>query len=699
MRLVSLAAVVVCGSVACGALGQELGRVGSDTGVLVAQRDDGEIRLFLVDDGGPRLASPAEGLWSIATGLEGQRPAGWLHASPGSVEQRGEWLVLTGSLETPDGEWRLQDAYREHKGVIEGRRRFTWAGEGPGANITLSVRWEKAGAGARTLLPGICYFGNPSGVATGAGVVASFAGLPGEVAVFEEHRYPMPFASLEWDDAGAVRCATLHSLPSLAPHAQRADQWWSLGAIGRDDAVELTLLSGPIAINGRWGMAKANQGRQLPYEGAALTVPPGAVIEKTFYLEASGAHARGSAFRTPLRNSLAIFEPYSCDGLPSAGEIVRAKAAFAESRWWEGGEGAAGFRMYPNRNDLVMGWCGQAAAPGFALLQLADEDHRDLWAGMAQRSLDFLSTSPFNDGGFLLRFDPARGGWFDQDPVSQGQAMENFARAILVGRGREGVDTARWEAFLRRACEVHAGRMLRADWRPRSTSEAFLVSPLCKGFALFGDDRFRAAALKGAEHYAGRHLDMTEPYWGGTLDAQCEDKEGAWAGFQAFLAVYDMTGERVWLDRAAHAMDVVLSYTCVWDIDMPPGRLRDHAFRSRGWTVVSAQNQHLDVYGVMYTPEIYRMGELLGRDDLRRLAAVMYRSCGQLIDPFGSQGEQIQQTNFAQHGDLDTLATMRGGYSEGWTVFLDHGPLPERRGGVRAHGCGPRRPRRGSSMI
>ena len=67
-------------------------------------------------------------------------------------------------------------------------------------------------------------------------------------------------------------------------------------------------------------------------------------------------------------------------------------------------------------------------------------------------------------------------------------------------------------------------------------------------------------------------------------------------------------------------MDVTLTYTVVWDIDMPPGRLRDHNLKTRGWTMVSAQNQHLDVYGVLYTPEIYRMGEYLERDDLKQLA-------------------------------------------------------------------------------
>ena len=114
----------------------------------------------------------------------------------------------------------------------------------------------------------------------------------------------------------------------------------------------------------------------------------------------------------------------------------------------------------------------------------------------------------------------------------------------------------------------------------------------------------------------------------------------------------------------------------MWDIHLPAGRLRDHGLKTRGWTIVSAQNQHLDVFGVVYTPELWRMGGYLGRDDLKRLAAVMYRSCGQMIDPYGSQGEQIQHTNFSQHGDRSNVFRLRGGYSERLDGLLDHRAFP-----------------------
>ena len=63
------------------------------------------------------------------------------------------------------------------------------------------------------------------------------------------------------------------------------------------------------------------------------------------------------------------------------------------------------------------------------------------------------------------------------------------------------------------------------------------------------------------------------------------------------------------------------------------------------------------------------MGVYLKDRRLQDLARVMYRSCFQLTDASGSLGEQIQQTNFAQRGDLSEVRTFRGGYAESWTVF------------------------------
>lgn len=618
------------------------------------------------------LKSPPEGLWSVATGWTNNWPADWQHARVEAVTREGDWTRVTGHLDLPGGRLDLADAYRIEDGVVRGLRRFTWNGKSALTPCTLSVRWIVPGAtNARPLQPGIVYHGNPSGARTGAGAVAVHAGRPGDASIFEEHRYAAPFASVEWAAGDGWRSAALHTLPSRVGDGNYADQWWSLGVIARDADTELTLLSGPVTANRQPGVVKALQQKFLPYPDTWMTLRPGAVVEKTFFLEVCPRVARGSGFRTPLQTALRLNPPYSLDGLPTAGQILRDKYRFALTRFRDRAEDP-GFEKYPDfieGTHYIMGWCGQAAAPGASLIQLAPRLGDPQAVDRAVRSLNHLATAPFNDAGFLLRYTVETRQWSQQDHVSQGQAMENFARAITAARARGGIDTAPWEAFLRRACTLHAARILRDDWRPVSTAEGFYVSPLCRAHGLFGGEDFRRAALKAAAHYAQRHIDMEEPYWGGTLDARCEDKEGALAGFQAFLAVYEMTRDPKHLEWAAHALDVALTYTVLWDIDLPAGRLRDHGLKTRGWTVVSAQNQHLDVYAVLFTPEIWRMGDYLGRPDLQRLAAVMYRSCGQLIDPLGSHGEQIQQTNFGQSGDLTDVFRMRGGYSEHWTVF------------------------------
>ena len=107
----------------------------------------------------------------------------------------------------------------------------------------------------------------------------------------------------------------------------------------------------------------------------------------------------------------------------------------------------------------------------------------------------------------------------------------------------------------------------------------------------------------------------------------------------------------------------------IWNIQLPPGRLANHNFKTRGWTVVSPQNQHVDVYGVLIAPAVYQLGIYKNNEHLKDLAKIMFRSCGQLIDPQGSQGEQIQHTNFAQRGEMSDINKLRGGYSEDWTVF------------------------------
>ena len=639
--------------------------------ILSFPQSDTSYNVTLSNNNKILLSSPSEGLWSIATEWENNWPANWRHAKATKISQIDDWTVVTGKLVLPEGEWLLKDYYRKEDKKIKCIRRFEWRGKQALEKITLSVRWQAPSSNAKPFLPGILYYGNPSGEKNGKNNVPWFHGAPGEEALFEEHRFPMPFSSVEWQEKdGSYNGAALHSIPTAVYRANHFDQWWSLGLKANADNTELEMLSGPIAFNNQKSIAKALQSRVMPYGDTYLKVMPGTVIEKTFYLEAYPVTSKGAGFQQPIYTSINLFKPFYTEDLPSYNEIIASKYRFTKSRWIEGPE-YAGFNMYETgrRSQIVVGWAGQCEAPGYALQVLAKELNDPTVWEKVQRSLDHIATSPVDANGFFVIYDTNTKKWSRKDPVSQGQAMNSIALAIKEGRKNKQVNTANWEIFLKKAADVFANRINRPEWKPVNTAESFFIAPLLIAADLFKNKTYKNAALKAADYYGARHLTMDEPYWGGTLDATCEDKEGAWGAFQGFLAAYENTKEAKYLQWAKHACDVTISYTVVWDIPLPAGRLADHAFKTRGWTGVSAQNQHLDVYGVLIAPSVYKMGTYLKNESLHKLAKTMFVSCGQLIDPAGSQGEQIQQTNFAQQGNMSDVFKLRGGYSESWTVY------------------------------
>ena len=89
-------------------------------------RQEGEhYAIEILSDGQCLLASPAEGLWSIATGWAEDWPAGWIHAQPTEVERVGGWTILRGQLKTATGTLGAA-IQREHteRTLLESERRY-----------------------------------------------------------------------------------------------------------------------------------------------------------------------------------------------------------------------------------------------------------------------------------------------------------------------------------------------------------------------------------------------------------------------------------------------------------------------------------------------------------------------------------------------------------------------------------------------
>lgn len=568
-------------------------------------------------------------------------------------------------------------------GLVKIVRRWTWKGKAPLEKATLSVRYRVEGvpAALKPFLPGILLYGNPSNRGRKDGRVPVFAGEDGEFAIFEEHRLSMPFALVEDERGGGF--AAVHVLPSPVQSGARTDQWWSLGVETANGGVDIVMMSGPVGYNRMRSVSKAHMFREAKCDNAYVTLRPGQVVEKTFWVETGRTSKEALGFERAMDTSLGIFQPYSSVRHASFGKIARMKRNYALTRWFDE-NGVCGFNMFDagtGRRDVVLGWCGCGATCGYALPVL-DFDDGD-WQ-KAQRSLDFICDA-FGDtirpdsGIFCVRFNAKTGRKSGGDPVSCGQSLYSMMKAIRFAEKNGGgrLDSTKWRAFAFKALEATAAGILRDDWRePASTGSGFLIAPLVAGAEMFGRPKHLAAAKKLADVFERRYFGVGRAYWGGSLDARCEDKEGAYAAFQGYEALLrnavktgEATAERKYARLARHAMNMMLTYTVVWNMTYPAGRLTDHAFSSAGWTVVSPQNQHLDAFGVLATPELWRMGEYLKDSRISNLAELMFRSCFQLTSSAGALGEAIQHTYYDMPDDKRDVFLQRGGYREGWTVF------------------------------
>ena len=174
-------------------------------------------------------------------------------------------------------------------------------------------------------------------------------------------------------------------------------------------------------------MTKALQGKFLDYPDTWLNLRPGAVVEKTFWLEAC-CRVAGQRFppRCAPRCACIRLQHRGPAGLrrDHPREVSLRPVALARSARRSGLRDVSGLRPgHAIRHGLVR----PGRRGGLRRCRLAGRDSAiPKMLDRGQRWLDWLTRSPFNERGFLLNYDADTGQWKDQDPVSQGQAMESL---------------------------------------------------------------------------------------------------------------------------------------------------------------------------------------------------------------------------------------------------------------------------------
>ena len=198
------------------------------------------------------------------------------------------------------------------------------------------------------------------------------------------------------------------------------------------------------------------------------------------------------------------------------------------------------------------------------------------------------------------------------------------------------------------------------------------------GYIYFGDKRYLAAAKRTVD-YLEREIISKSDYFSSTLDANCEDKEAAISAVTAtyYLAMVTKGQQRQhYIDLCQKASFFALSWYYLWDVPFARGQmLGDLDFKSRGWSNVSVENNHIDVFVFELAHIVNWLGQETKEPKFIQIHDVIYSSLTQLL-PTGNRLCGIGVAGFypevVQHTQWDYGRNGKGFYNDifapGWTV-------------------------------
>ena len=204
------------------------------------------------------------------------------------------------------------------------------------------------------------------------------------------------------------------------------------------------------------------------------------------------------------------------------------------------------------------------------------------------------------------------------------------------------------------------------------------TSTLVMGYRYFGKKQYLEAARRTID-YLEKNIISKSDYFSSTLDANCEDKEAAISAVTAnyYMAAVTKGKERQrYIELCREAAYFALSWYYLWDVPFAQGQmLGDLGLKSRGWSNVSVENNHIDVF-VFELPHIVKwLGQELGDKRFMQMYDVIFTSLSQLM-PTTERNCGIAMPGFypevVQHTAWDYGMNGKGFYNNlfapGWTI-------------------------------
>ena len=308
----------------------------------------------------------------------------------------------------------------------------------------------------------------------------------------------------------------------------------------------------------------------------------------------------------------------------------------------------------PNSFSAEIGFVGQQAGIGYQLLRWGrlggDGDAVEKGLGI----LDFWANYPTTETGIPRLWVHLSAHQAEPQPMwvrQIGDGMEAILDA-WVFEVKRGIRHDNWLEICVRTADLltnlqnEDGSFYRSYHDDGSccmdskASTPCVVRFLVQLYLVTQNEAYLQAAIRAGE-WAYAHQYQGFEYRGGPCDtSDILDKESGIYAMFAFIALYDVTGDKKWLEAACGAADYTETFTFVWDFPVY-NPYPAHPFRRyhiSGQSNVSVGTAGGDIYMAACSYTYYRLYLLTGDLHYRDFAEFLNCNCKQANDVDGSCG-------------------------------------------------------------
>ena len=378
----------------------------------------------------------------------------------------------------------------------------------------------------------------------------------------------------------------------------------------------------------------------------------------------------------------------------SKDKIWKYAVSYARTLYTEEKDGFCGFNIglgwngkeWEKRkyNKYEIGWCGQNASFANSLLYEALEKKDRDTAQMGLRVLDSWLKYAMSPAGIVCSYyDPGQVRTLEACDLGTAGCMYFEAAELtqkLVGKDWMASDEKgmkeRAERYRKAALDIcdfavriqdEQGGFAKSWYEDgtvavkEGTVGAFLSLPLIEASRLGEKKEYMNAAVRSMDYYL-KELGEKGFTTAGALDIFSIDKESSIPLLKGAAALYELTGEKRWLDGAKRAAWYLstwqYTHTCRFGQESVLGQT---GYDSFGGTLVSTVHEGIDPFALCYVPELYELYRITGEERwISRARAAWRNGCQHISDgslviagklrPEGSQDESYTVTRQGRRG-------------------------------------------------